>query len=110
MLPVRGTTCTTVGPARRTRCAVTTTAGRRRPASDPSGKPRSMSTTSPEVSIEPSLVVVAGGVRELQSDLVLLQGANGTGDRFGHGGVVAIGEPTQLVMGAAIDADRCGVA
>ena len=43
----------TLGAASRIRCAVTTTAGWRKPASCPVGNPRSRSTTSPEVSIEP---------------------------------------------------------
>ena len=68
---VSGTTWTTLGPASNTRCAVTTTAGWRNPASRPAGTPRSKSTTSPEVSIEP-LDLLAGQVAaEIGSDLVL---------------------------------------
>ena len=48
---VNGTTWTTFGPPLRIRCAVTTMAGRRSPASVPAGIPRSSSTTSPGVSI-----------------------------------------------------------
>jgi hypothetical protein len=41
------------GERARMRCAVTAITGRVRPASDPWGTPRSTSTMSPEVSIEP---------------------------------------------------------
>ena len=55
---VSGTTWTTFGPPRRMRPAVRTTARRRSPASLPAGVPRSTSTTSPGVSIEPRHLVV----------------------------------------------------
>ena len=55
---VSGTTWITVGSPSRIRWAVTTTAGCAKPAWRPTGRPRSSSTTSPELSIEPSRFVV----------------------------------------------------
>ncbi len=53
LVEVSGTIWSTAGSASRIRCAVRITAGCRNPASRPSGVPRSRSTMSPEVSIEP---------------------------------------------------------
>ncbi len=62
---VNGTTWTTFGPPLSTRCAVTTMAGRRGPASLPDGVPGSRATTSPCVSIKPRRLFVVELSREV---------------------------------------------
>ena len=87
------------------RWAVTTTAGRWKPASLPSGEPRSMSTTSPEVSIEPLDLVVGQYGREVLSYLILMQPPHGKGDRLANGGPQVGSEALQFVMGGAVDSN-----
>jgi hypothetical protein len=64
----------------RIRCAVTITAGCRNPASRPSGAPRSRSTTSPELGIEPHLFVGLERRLEITPDPVLAQRPHRQGD------------------------------
>lgn len=81
MVRVNGTTWTTFRRPLRTRRAVTTTAGRRSPASLPAGIPRSSSTTSPGVSIQPRGLAVGELRRKLSRHDVLPESL----DRSAHG-------------------------
>src|SRR5690606_2327643 len=69
---VSGTTCTMGDPASSASLAVTTTAGREKPASRPCGRPKSIRTMSPEVGIEPGDLVVPESFRgQLGTELAL---------------------------------------
>ena len=84
---VTGTTWTTDGAPSSSRCAVTTTAGCRYPASRPTGVPRSTVTTSPEVSIEPGGVCCVRVGAQVLGDLVLARRFNSrcvAGQRVRH--------------------------
>src|SRR5690625_2977601 len=89
------------------RPAVITTAGRRSPASLPVGVPRSSSTTSPGVSIEPRCLLVAEFRSEVPSHGVLTKCT----DRLAHRLIdrfVALGcQSGHPRVGVSTDAD-CG--
>lgn len=91
---VRGTTWTTLGPPRRTLSAVITTAGLRRPASAPAGVPRSSSTTSPGVSIEPVNFVVSQRCGQVAPYSFLLEQAR----TAGHGVRQRLATPGRQVI------------
>ena len=62
-----------------------------------------MSTTSPEVSIEPFDLVVGEGCREILADLILVQPPHGKGDRFANSGPQLGSESFQLLVGVSVD-------
>src|ERR1035437_2349886 len=100
---VRGTTWITDGSAFKMRWAVTTTAGWRKPASRPSGSPRSRSTTSPDVGIEPGCLVVSERSGELAAHTVLSKRPNRERHRTSHGRPEVLGQPLELFVGLSID-------
>src|SRR3990170_4806726 len=106
---VSGTTWITLGEASRVRCAVATTAGWRKPVSIPAGTPRSRSTTSPEVGIEPGDFVGRWVRAQVLPDTVLAEPAHGKCNRFSDRRTQLARQPLQLLMGAAIDANAGAV-
>src|SRR5687768_9134668 len=95
----------TLGSPASTRSAVTTIAGRTSPASDPDGVPRSSSTTSPEVSIEPIGLLAPERRGELSADLLLPEEAHSTSDGARHRGLPLASESLQLLVRRTVDAD-----
>lgn len=106
---VSGTTWTTFGPPRRICAAVTMTAGRRSPASVPVGAPRSSSTTSPCVSIEPRQFVVAKGGRQVLPDGFLFQKSCCASHDFGQRLTALGGQLMECVACGSSDANGRGV-
>ena len=100
---VTGTTWTTDGAPSSSRCAVTTTAGCRYPASRPTGVPRSTVTTSPEVSIEPGDIRCVRVGTQVLGDLVLTQAPHGECDRVTDAGAQSRGQSLQLAMRRDVD-------
>src|SRR5579862_3897491 len=100
---VSGTTKTTEGSASRIRRAEATTAGWRKPASRPSGSPRSRSTTSPEFSIEPGRLVSAQRLSELLAGSVLAQSANSEADGSTDCCSQLLCQSLQLLVGMAVN-------
>ena len=103
---VKGTTWTTLGPPLRMRAAATTTAGRRSPASLPAGLPRSSSTTSPGVSIEPRGLNIGQLCREVPCHGVLTKRADGVAHRLVDCFVAFGRQARHPRMGVSADADR----
>ena len=99
MVVVSGTTWITFGCASRMRWAVTTTAGCRKPTSRPSGSPRSRSTTSPEVSIEPIDFILPERCGELFPDTVLAEAPDRKSDSLSDRLVQLASESLQLLVG-----------
>lgn len=89
--------------------AVTTTAGRNSPASDPVGTPRSSSTTSPEVSIEPVGLCLFQGLGEVLAHLLLAQHSYCAGDGVRHGRLSLARQPFEFLVDGTVDADRRGL-
>ena len=82
---VNGTTWTTDGEWSSTIWAETTTTGCGKPASLPMGTPRSAFITSPEVSIEPRVLVGIQGNGQILAHLLLAESSNGDADCFSDG-------------------------
>ncbi len=103
---VSGTTCTTFGPPRSTAPAVTTTAGRRRPASLPIGSPRSTSTMSPGWSIKPRRFVVSQLGGKIAPHLLLPESSDRSTHRLVDRLVAIVRQPGDLLMRVPTDANR----
>jgi hypothetical protein len=65
--------------------------------------PRSRSTPSPEVGIEPGGLVLPKGSGQLVADSVLAEGPNGQGDGVADGGVQLGRQPLLLLVGRDVD-------
>src|ERR687892_71501 len=105
MVRVSGTICMTRGGRARMRCAVTVTAGRVRPASDLWRRPRSTSTMSPEVSIEPLRLIRVQRLREIDRHLLLTEYAHRSRNGFCDGRVALAGESLEFFVRRSINAD-----
>jgi hypothetical protein len=79
------------------------------PASEPAGVPRSTRMTSPDVSIEPLVLVVAQRLGELGTHPVLSEQPDGCRDGLRDSGSALVGKPLQRVMCRSVYANGRGV-
>jgi hypothetical protein len=100
---VSGTTWVIDGEASTIRCAVTTTARRRMPASCPSAASNWISTTSPEPSIEPIGLVVPQRRHQVGPDAILTEGSDGESDGVADGRFQLGRQASELVMRRPVD-------
>src|SRR5688572_9237149 len=102
---VRGTTWITFADSSSISWAVTTTTGCLKPASRPAGAPRSRSTTSPEVSIEPVDLVFGERTAQLFADPLLSQATGCDCDRFTDCGPELTCQSFQLFVSLPVNTD-----